>query len=1422
MQAAELRARISRIAALSAFMLANKPEKGGIWDKTEWNIYRARLGWGYIPAEVLREAETGALPEADPNDQRPLSTTELLTFDTYFTLYPGRVLGEQTENSALAFPLLIKSSEARLKQQLKVLSEQMDLLESERKRGLELSARLQRRQKGTLAGLEGLGELSPDESRKIEEASESIRVSIEKSAREKQYKKGDVLSFSEVEALYNTGISTAEKQAWVWYKRSLGEPMTGWEKYFLSGRGNKTRMLVTTEKTILRTQSGRVLRSAPTGTVLGKLIEADDESGWGYVRTFEGVRQVSLATCKIENSPRAYATERELFDLVKEGALFYLGGELVPYPVYAYGNMYDREIQLERDLEKILDIYGHPVLVAHREIIRQNKPRFLSITNPDPAERPVISVLSEYAEMVTVDDFNGNYPVDFKEAHSLRSAFRAYMKMLDHRSFNGTRKEDIWEYYVLGKPFRAGLFSRTQRKQIRAKVSREGERLFGEFLHRALKIEDQRRIDMGWNRLYNGQSALSYHRIPIGFSASAKFRQFNFHLRPAQREGVAFFNAIRSGINAYDVGVGKTMTAIVAVAEAIMTGRAIRPLIVVPNPTYGKWMGELIGYTDTSGEFVPGVLSYTGIRINDWHNLGKKYKDRVPPDDAVAGRSITLITHEGLRKIGFSDKVMDDMLIELVNILGQPSDGKVTERNTEIEYTRYEELIGIGRKGTVFDIDTLGFDMLVIDEAHRCKNVFDGVRKDKNGVRRYDISGSVSEIGRKAFFLCNYVQRTFGGNVFLLTATPFTNSPLEIFGMLSLVAMHSLQEMNIRSIHHFFNLFVRESSEIVVDMNGDITSKSVIKRFNNRLILQKLIYNHINYKTGEEAGIRRPCKINLPRLRELRNGVLRELPKEEQSLTYLRMTPKQESNQQSINWMIERGKQSVSFNPGMLFRALSRSLDNALSPFLFPGSTPPKDYREFVEGSPKILYCIRCIESVVEYHRQRQEAVSGQVVYMNRGKGFFRLIKEYLIKKSGFRTGVKWGRRTLDEVEIISSATGSSTKEAIKGAFLDGVVKVIIGTATIREGIDLQKRSTVLYNLFPDWNPTDIRQLEGRIWRQGNRHGFVRVVMPLVQDSMDVFVFQKLEEKTARINDIWYRAERGNVLDLESLDPEEIKFALISDPMKLASMIQKERVAEVRQELEITQANIRILRKLDSVISSYHSTKKQILTQITRTKNRLANSPVIKHPMRGELMKAMAPDEKKKVQEQIRYFGRIQKFLTIASPTDKEIIGLARYIRDRGEPGFDLFPVFHEAVAKIRAAERTVLKDRGRAYHEELEPLIQQLEVEEREAHEKIREIESPHFLQTHLDEVRLRKSKLKIAGTTVEERVKDFAALNYLMDYRASEVNSDNCVLPKPGARDAKVAILEDELELAKALGLRMKLLRLKRKRRQTIPKQT
>ena len=209
-------------------------------------------------------------------------------------------------------------------------------------------------------------------------------------------------------------------------------------------------------------------------------------------------------------------------------------------------------------------------------------------------------------------------------------------------------------------------------------------------------------------------------------------------------------------------------------------------------------------------------------------------------------------------------------------------------------------------------------------------------------------------------------------------------------------------------------------------------------------------------------------------------------------------------------------------------------------------------------------------------------------MYSNRGVDYFYLIKDYLLTHVGFNRGVTFEGTKLDEVMIITGgeAKEKADKETIKDAFNAGVVKVIIGSSTIREGINLQKRGTVLYDMYPDWNPTDVRQLEGRIWRQGNKFGYVRVVMPLVENSMDVFVFQKLEEKTARINDLFYREGSSNILDLDSIDPNEIKYALIKDIKKLATMDFAVERARAKNAIQLLAEDAEAVKKLKDLLTS--------------------------------------------------------------------------------------------------------------------------------------------------------------------------------------------------------------------------------------------
>lgn len=1245
-------------------------------------------------------------------------------------------------------------------------------------------------------------------------------------------KTSEILSFDEVVEKYNRGISEDEIKAWVWYKRSIGTPMTGWEKYFLQS-DEFTYQVKVDRATELMDIHGSTIRMCYPGEELGKHVKTAKLESSNllvyFLRSSGGLYTVAANATQLERGVE-YDSKLDLERLVKAGVLFYHGDELLPEPMYLFGNMYDRKLQLQADESYIRENYGEAIYQTHLSKIQEATPRLMSVTNPEPNERPIITAISDFAtqlqtfhikevreEFLDVESaqelkkVNGelrrksgresiSLHFDGEKRFTLSEVFIKWLYTLTESDFHKSSAVDISDYYLLNKPLRDDKLSKEEKAELKANARDEGEQLFSKFLNQVLTFEDQQRVDYSWNRIYNAQADIRHHKVPIGFECSRRFKSGVLQITDIQREGIAFMEAMGSGINAFDVGVGKTMTAITNLAHSLFSGKCKRPLIVVPKPTYKKWIGELMGFTDKrTGEFVSGVLSHTSITLNDWYNLGTEVSKGLKFDKQVPEKAITIVTYEGFKKLGFGKSVSEELFIELVNVLGQ-SDHK-SERDKEIKYQKFREMIGVGLKNTIADIDALGFDYVVIDEAHRCKNVFANVKADEQGGKRYNIQSAVSETGQKAFLLLSYIQRRYGRNTMLLTATPFTNSPLEIYSMLSLVGYESLIENGIRNIDTFFDLFVLPTLEWTANYKEEIVEKEVIKSFTNRRVLQKLIYNHILYKTGEEAGVKRPQKINLPLIyNTLENQPTKRLPSSKQALTYINMTPLQRENQTKI---VSLAKKSTSggMNMGNLFRALAYSLDNALSPFLIDGK--PDDYFDFVEQSPKIKYVMECIRSVQKHHKQKGDPVSGQVIYMNRGKQYFALIKEYLEKELGFKRGVLHAKTKVDEVEIISSEINDTRKENIKEAFLEGTVKIIIGTATIREGIDLQRKGTVIYNCYPEWNPTDIRQLEGRIWRQGNEFEFVRVVMPLIQDSMDVFVFQKLEEKTSRINDIWFKADRGNVLDLESLNPQEIKLALITDVDRLVRMFYDQALEEDQRKKRRIEHGIALIAEIKRDIQYYQTYREKTLESFQNFATQLKASKWFSIPN-------LYANEKKKAVKAKELLDQVLSALISSDLEDKHILSLGRKI-DSSYSELGVYfsnkwnlNYFKEYVSKVRKTERTVLKSKGYTIESDLDQVLVSYNKELSDINIILEtyqgEMESTKWAELRA-EIQAKKSALQVEGKTAQERAQEFARLNYLLDHKV--------ISASPSFIDIEIEeTLDDFLEIElEALALEIEL---------------
>ena len=305
-----------------------------------------------------------------------------------------------------------------------------------------------------------------------------------------------------------------------------------------------------------------------------------------------------------------------------------------------------------------------------------------------------------------------------------------------------------------------------------------------------------------------------------------------------------------------------TWGACFAMSYVLDSDQAKRPLLVVPNQVYKQFISEL-----------EGLLPHR--RILKYYNLSEAYlayAETYPPQEG----DITVMTYEGFRQVGFNEDTSSELLEELYEVLNQGiDDQKAKQKQGFME--GLEGWIGQGLRGTKITIEEYGWDFLCVDEAHNMKKIFTSVVGDiKDGKRerhQYQLSsGSRSTLGTKGFLLAQYIMRNNNKrNVMLLTATPFTNSPLEVYSMLSMVAYQALEKMDLKNVKAFFDHFVNTEYKLVINAKYEPQRRQIVTGFRNLTSLQAIIYRFMDRKdgntvnaNGEKVNIKRPNKWVLP------------------------------------------------------------------------------------------------------------------------------------------------------------------------------------------------------------------------------------------------------------------------------------------------------------------------------------------------------------------------------------------------------------------------------------------------------------------------------------------------------------------------------------------------------------------------------
>lgn len=659
--------------------------------------------------------------------------------------------------------------------------------------------------------------------------------------------------------------------------------------------------------------------------------------------------------------------------------------------------------------------------------------------------------------------------------------------------------------------------------------------------------------------------------------------------------------------------------------------------------------------------------------------------------------TVFVTTENGLQRLGVSQKNKKKLESSIYEILSQGEKTADSDSKRDKEIAKLQlmvsQRISSSMKNAKLNIEDIGLDWVCMDEAHYYKKLFTFVKGDitseyedyktgdtkfKRDKTKYELKSGGAPSGRalSAFVVSHFIQMEHNyRNVVMLTATPFTNSPLEVYSMLALTNLNALKELGLSNMVEFFDTFMKINYDIKYTPQKTVKKDIVLTGYNNLSNLRQVIYSIMD-KKDEGANLKRPIKLMYP---SLEKGIETTIPMTVEQNDLIAQVKSyvlghtdlslicQESVMETIaemdfdslddeelitEWEKYTGKDfegdrdrltdnrrealikqiqtsikndtdnGVEFNEKDLdekeslgvriLRGISMMKQITLSPYLFHkacskvqghGYVLP-NYKDFINTSPKLKYTMGCIKSVIDFHKSRNEKISGQVIYMANGVEYFPLVKEYLVKELHLKDS---------EVGIVSGGMSKAAKESVKAKFLNGDCKVLIGSQTISVGVNLQNNATVLYNLWFDWNPTDAAQIEGRIWRQGNRFKFVRIVYPMCYNSCDPVIFEYLNAKTLRINEIWNRSSEIQELDLKDFNPKELQRKLITDPEEKAQL-------EVLEESD----------KLQGEILYFENRRNLLVGALTAFKNFTRLKPMAIKEMnaisakRAELKKAQA------------------------------------------------------------------------------------------------------------------------------------------------------------------------------------------------------
>lgn len=592
-----------------------------------------------------------------------------------------------------------------------------------------------------------------------------------------------------------------------------------------------------------------------------------------------------------------------------------------------------------------------------------------------------------------------------------------------------------------------------------------------------------------YNNIFNSLVGRKYDGSKLTFPGMNS----EFKLRPHQRDCVARTIYGGNTLAAHVVGAGKSAVIVTSVMKKKEIGLINKACVVVPKAlteqTANEWRKI---YPDAR------VLTVTQKDLQE--DKRKIFTARV----ATGSYDAVIMSNEQFEKLAMSKeyqtrytaKKVDEYEEALRNASGRTSVKKIQESLMKYKI-KLENLqnpsSAMKEKDNLIEFESLGFDYLVVDEAHNYKNG-DIISKMENVS---GVSGKSSARAHDMKMKTDYFNEVFGqGHILFATGTPVSNTMTELYVMKQYLRPDLLKSHGVERFDDWAATFGTVVTKNQQTADGRLKMKTKFASFANLPELMAM------YK--EFADIQSAEKLNLPRP-ALKTGKIQ--------IVQVKATPEQKAYVKLLAKRaeaVEAGKVKPYEDNHLAITGEARlvGLGNLAIKSLYErrGEELPADF--VIEKNSKVDVCI---SKVAELYKQTEETKGVQIIFsdiaINSDNGNFSAydyIRNELINEHGI---------PAEEIVYAPKADAKNREQIFSDINNSKYRVVIASTATLGTGANIQKNLYALHHIDIPWKPSDFTQREGRILRQGNQNKEVEIFNYVTESTLDSYLYQTVTDK---------------------------------------------------------------------------------------------------------------------------------------------------------------------------------------------------------------------------------------------------------------------------------------------------------------------